>query len=169
MSIFIEPWNDQNIDWLLLQNGATNLYLDTKILEEHIKELSELNYDIFKLNADNWESEADFHISVSHNLSFPDYYGENLSAFQDCISDIESKNSGTVLLFINYDTFSTKNREFAHRVLDILEYESRNLLLIGQRLIVIVKVHDAKFSVSNLGSRSANWNHKEWLNKDRGL
>jgi RNAse (barnase) inhibitor barstar len=47
---------------------------------------------------DGWtaQSEDDFHTSIAAALSFPDYYGRNLDALWDCLTDLTEP---TVLLW----------------------------------------------------------------------
>jgi RNAse (barnase) inhibitor barstar len=167
MALFVEPWKNNNLDWRLLRNGTTTLYWKLEFLEKAISELKKLAYDIFIFDSSNWKNQQDFHDNAKAVLHFPDYYGMNLNAFTDCIGDVESKNTGTVIVFKAYDSFMKKDNESGWKILDILEYQSRNLLLFGQRLIVLVQVEDPQFTVPALGGRAALWNQNEWLDKNR--
>lgn len=46
---------------------------------------------------------------------------------------------------------------------------SRRMLLTGKRLIILVQSDDPRMEFNQLGGVSAEWNRREWLNKDRGL
>lgn len=88
----------------------------------------------------------------------------------DCIGDIEiSDQSGRVLVFNKYDSFATKFPHVAWSVLDIMESNSRDLLLFGKRLIILVQSDDPGISFEPVGGRGVGWNRKEWLNRSRGL
>ena len=43
------------------------------------------------------------------------------------------------------------------------------MLLTGKRLIILVQSDDPCMEFNQLGGVSAEWNRREWLNKDRGL
>lgn len=91
----------------------------------------------------------------------------NLNAFNDCIRDIESEKTGTVIVLKHYDVFIDKFHDIGYKILDILEYQARNLLLLGERLIVLVQVDNPDYIMPPLGGRSPVWNNKEWLNTNR--
>ena len=47
--------------------------------------------------------------------------------------------------------------------------ESRLMLLTGKRLVTLVQSEAPDVRFDGLGAISAQWNRREWLNKDRGL
>jgi hypothetical protein len=49
--------------------------------------LAEHGYRLVRLNAGNWTTQADFHRDVMAALDFPDHYGHNLDAFNDCLGE----------------------------------------------------------------------------------
>ncbi|WP_459213789.1 barstar family protein [Paenarthrobacter ureafaciens] len=49
-------------------------------------------YKVVKVDAAAWQSQADLHQDVALALDFPDYYGSNLDALNDCLGDV----AGTV-------------------------------------------------------------------------
>ena len=105
MSIFIEPWKDNNLDWLLLQNEAVHFYSDIEYFEEDIIWLKKSWYEIFEFNSSMWNSISDFHDQCKKILKFPDYYWSNLMAFDDYISDMRTIKTGIILTFLNFDSF----------------------------------------------------------------
>ena len=103
-------------------------------------------------------------------MNFPAYYGRNLDALNDCIGDMEiAEEGGRVLVFNRYDSFAAKVPDVAWSVLDILESNSRRLLLLGRRLIVLVQSDDPRISFERVGGRPVSWNMREWLNSSRNL
>lgn len=42
-----------------------------------------------QLSAAGWHSAADAHRALAAGLSFPDYYGHNLDALHDCLTDLD--------------------------------------------------------------------------------
>lgn len=165
-----EPKDFQRLDWALLQNGAITLYLRAEFLAEDAEWLKSQHYRIDSFDCSVWNSEADMHEALTSGLEFPDYYGRNLDALNDCISDLEiPEESGRVLIFNRYDTFAAKYPRAAWVVLDIIENNSRLLLLFGRRLLALVQSDDPKISFESVGSRPVMWNRREWLNKSRDL
>jgi RNAse (barnase) inhibitor barstar len=45
------------------------------------------------------ETPAEFHAAVAAALGFPDRYGRNMDAFNDCLSDIAGAGAGVILLW----------------------------------------------------------------------
>lgn len=45
------------------------------------------------ITADEATTRAEFHSVIAQKLSFPDYYGENLDALHDCLTDICSETT----------------------------------------------------------------------------
>jgi RNAse (barnase) inhibitor barstar len=171
MAIFRdEPEDFQRLDWTLLQNGAITLYLRAEFLAEDTEWLESHNYRIDRFDCSAWASEKEMHEALAAGLEFPDYYGRNLDALNDCLSDIEiPEESGRVLIFHRYDAFAAKCPRAAWVVLDIIESNSRSLLLFGRRLLALVQSNDPSISFERVGARPVMWNQREWLNKSRGL
>src|SRR5687767_14438090 len=109
-------------------------------------------------------SEADFHTDVSKALGFPDFYGRNLDAFSDSLSDIVIPDEGgTALILYRYDLFAERLPDVAWHVLDIIEINSRRFLLFGKPLIALIQSDDPSISIAPVGARSVMWNPCEWL------
>src|SRR5258705_9217266 len=160
----------QRLDWTLLQNGAVTLYLRTEFLNEDLEWLRVHHYRVDAFDCSAWNSEQEMHQALASGLDFPDYYGRNLDALNDCLCDIGiPEESGRVLVFERYDAFAAKVPRVAWAVLDIVEINSRRLLLFGRRLLALVQSDDPRISFEPIGARSAMWNRREWLNKIRGL
>lgn len=171
MAIFRnEPDDLQRLDWLLLQNGAVTLYFRPQVLVEDVEWLKGHDYRVDSFECSVWVSESQMHEALSRGLEFPPYYGRNLNALNDCISDIEiPEEGGRVLVFSRYDSFAARFPDVAWSVLDIMEINSRRLLLFGQRLIVLVQSDDPELFFEPVGGRPVMWNRKEWLARSRGL
>ena len=171
MAIFRnEPEEFQRLDWALLQNGAVTLYFRPQVLAEDIEWLKQHDYRVDTFECSGWSDEGEMHEALSHGLEFPDYYGHNLDALNDCIGDIEIPDEGgRVLVFNRYDSFAETVPQVAWSVLDIMETNSRRLLLFGSRLIILVQSDDPEIFFEPVGASSVSWNRREWLNTSRGL
>src|SRR5690349_4268924 len=88
----------ERLDYRLLQNGFVSLYHSEQILSEDIKSLQDLGYDLKKIDCSSWQSEDDLHRSLARELDFPDYYGHNLNALNDCLSDLPIPSKGGLVI-----------------------------------------------------------------------
>jgi len=158
------------VDWAMFQNGWVTLYWKRDILEEECAWLSEHGYRIHHLDCAKWASTAEALRDIGSTLSFPDYYGQNLDALNDCLSDIEvPRDGGTAIVLQQFDRFTSVNRNAAQAILDILASNARSFMLFGQRLAILVQSDDAGLSFVPVGSTPVGWNRRERLLKQRGL
>lgn len=160
----------KQLDWLLLQNGAITLYLRPQLLEADVEWLREHQYRADSFDCSRWSSESEMHGALSSGLEFPDYYGRNVHALNDCLGEIEVPvEGGRVLILNRYDYFAAKFPGLAWSVLDVFEINSRRLLLFGRRLIILVQSDDPGITFEPVGGRAVMWNTREWLNENREL
>ena len=161
MAVFSDE-DYQRTDYELMQNGCVTLFYRSEIMEEYIEELEKLKYEIVEFDCKSWENLSDMFTQISDKLNFPDYFGRNLNALNDCLRDIEIlEESGKVLVFRKFDSFAEREQEVAWNLLDIITVNSRLLLLFGKRFFGLVQSDNPEIRFDNLGSQSANWNRKE--------
>ena len=160
----------QRLDWALLQNGAISLYHSSVILAEDTAWLAAHGYAVHNFDCATWESEDDFHDVVSAALNFPGYYGRNLAAFNDCLSDIDiPEEGGCALAFRRYDHFAAHQPQVAQWVLEDIQQNSRRMSLWGLRLLALLQSDDPRLEFQQVGACSVGWNRREWLHSARGL
>lgn len=160
----------QRLDFELLKNGATTLYYRHAFLSEDIEWLTAHNYRIDSFDCTTWKTDEDMYAAFAMTLDFPDYFGRNLAALEDCLCDLNiSEDGGRALVFHRYDAFESEMPEIAWSILDIIEIQSRLYLLFGKRLLALVQSDNPKIKFNGLGAQHANWNRREWLNTNRGL
>ena len=159
----------------LVKNGAVTLYWRTEILEELVAGLVQGGYQIVRLDAGSWTKQADFHRDIKAALDFPDYYGRNLDAFNDCMRDVASWDygasrdaTGTVLVFTGYDAFASREPQAAQHILDIVALNARRAMLYGHRLLCLVQSNDPNIIFEPVGATPVLWNPAEWANHMRG-
>ena len=168
MASFSETHMDRR-DWQLMQNGAVTLYFQTAILERDLAWLREHGYQIETIDC---RALAEFQHQMSRVLKFKEQFGYdewtgNLNALNDAFGlDFEG---GLVLCFVRYDLLKAAKPDFAQGILDIIESNSRDHLLFGRRLLALVQSDDPSIQFGPLGARTAGWNRREWLKKNRGL
>lgn len=159
-----------SLDRQLLQNGPIILYFQQRILEETIEWFRQQNYEVVSFDCRQWTSREDFFSDVSQRLNFPAYFGRNLDAFNDCLSEIAlPEKRGTILMFLRFETFAARHHQFAWDVLDIIATNAYRFLLDAYRLITLVQSDDPKLSFQPVGAHPVSWNPREWLNKNRGV
>ena len=156
----------QRLDWQVLQNGWTSLYWQQNILDNDIDWFKKENYNIVDFDCTKWTDTNKIHKDLKKHLDFPDYYGENFNALNDCLSDLEINDTGLVIVFKH---FQTVDKYIAHGLLDTFARNSRLHNLFGKRLLTLVQVDNPKYEIEAVGSYEVLWNGAEWLNSKRGL
>lgn len=164
----VDVWD--RLDYQLLQDGAVTLYYSADILQEDCDWLKQHNYRVRGLDASGWNTEAAFHAEVKRILEFPSYYGENLNAFSDCLSDLEmDEDGGFAIAILHFDAFFRAMPDRAQAVLDIIETNSRRFLLTGKRLIALVQTDNPRSVYEHVGCMTPGWNPRERMERNRGL
>jgi len=168
----------QRLDWAILRDGGVHLYRRPEILNEDRDWLESNGYRLISFDCAEWGSAAEMHRSLKEKLSFPDYYGNNLDALDECVCDDHAiPNSGGLVLVLNhYDQFvksvdggKPSEEGVAGAVLDAFARAIRHQMLFGKRLMLLVQSDDPLTDFGALGGVRATWNSREWLNKNRGL
>lgn len=170
--------NDQRRDWAILRDGGVALYWRPEALKMDLNWLESNDYEIVEFDAANWSSEEQMHDALRARLSFPYYYGKNLDALNDCLSNdlVVPESGGLALVFQHYDQFAkvdpatdSKDKSLAETVLHIFARAVRYHMLFGRRLLILVQSDDPQIGLADLATFSASWNPREWPNKSREL
>jgi len=170
MAVFSDNSDEwQRLDWNLLKNGSVHLYYRSAVLIEDAEWLKNHGYQLDNFDCSKWETEQAMHVDFASRLGFPDYYGKNLDALNDCLRNVAVSDSGRVLIFHRYDIFTVKIPKAAWHVLDIIDRNAWFHLLFGRRLFALVQSDNPSIKFPLIGSRAAGWNPREWFNKSRGL
>ncbi len=166
MAIFSDNEELNNrLDWRILQNGWTSVYLKDEILKEDLSWFSKENFRVVEFDCTTWISDDVMHKELSTKLEFPDYYGKNFSALNDCLWSLEIlQDSGLVIVFNGLDEM---DQDHAHVLLDIFAWNARHHMLLGNKLITLVKVEDPQYEIQPVGACPVMWNPREWLDSDR--
>ena len=160
----------ERLDFDLLQNSFVILYFRQQFFVEDIATLKGLGYSTIEFDSSCWKSEEDFFDSFAKAFGFPAYFGRNLDALNDCLGDVGiSVEGGLVITFSKFNSFKTQFPDFAWNVLDIISSIARSKLLLGKRLICLVQSDDPKILFKEVGSQPVIWNHREHMDKSRGL
>jgi hypothetical protein len=143
MAIFADNEEDKTrVDWHILRDGSVSLYLRPQYLNEDVEWLRRHGYQIFQCDCSQWTTEEAMHAGFQQALSFPAYYGKNVNALADCLSDLPVPDAGgTALVLHRFDAYAkgagTAPMHFGRTegevVLDILALTSKNFMLRGKR------------------------------------
>jgi RNAse (barnase) inhibitor barstar len=146
------------------------MYWQKQLLETDAQWLADHAYRLYRLNCEQWSSDQSALVEIGMALGFPDYYGRNLDAFNDCLSDIEIPvNGGVGIILLRFDHFAKQSPVTAQTLLDIFADNSRSSMLFGRRLVTLVQSDDPRLSFDAVGATPVMWNPREWLNKNRGI
>src|SRR5262249_26802818 len=133
----------------LLIITSVTLFWRPHVLHETIDWLTAHGYQITHIDASHWSAELDLHRDMAAALSFPDHYGRNLDALNDCMRDVVCQDygwapdtTGLALVFTGYDAFTARCPRAAQIVLDIMADHSRRAALFGRRLVCLVHSND---------------------------
>lgn len=82
-----EPDADLSNDlaFRLMMNMFVTLFWRESILVAATGWLDRHGYQVTRFDASHWNTEDDLHRDISRALGFPDYYGRNLDALNDCM------------------------------------------------------------------------------------
>ncbi|MFG1641049.1 barstar family protein [Amycolatopsis sp. NPDC049252] len=167
-----EPRND--LAFTLLRDGPVTLFWRPQLLTETTEWLAEHDYQVTRLSAREWTSDLDMHTAVAAALDFPDYYGQNLDALNDCLRDVVAHDygwspdsAGLAIVFTGYDAYAARSPRSAQIVLDLLASHSRVAMLFGRPLVVLVQSDDPDVLFEPVGASPVLWNRAEWLNANR--
>jgi RNAse (barnase) inhibitor barstar len=164
----------QDLALRLLINTPVTLFWRHRILEETTGWLSAHGYQVTRLAAAGWTNEEDLHRDIAAALSFPDYYGKNLDALNDCLRDVVDQrygwaagSTGLALVFTGYHAFAGRVPRAAQVVLDLMADASRQAALFGRRLMCLVQSDNPDIRFEPVGATPVRWNDAEWLNRHR--
>jgi RNAse (barnase) inhibitor barstar len=96
----------------------------------------ENGFTFFLLNGKQISGKGDFLTRAASALSFPDYFGNNWDAFEDCLTDMSWHEArGYVLLFDDFGPFADQSPDEFHTALEILK-DSASFWANGQKVFV---------------------------------
>jgi RNAse (barnase) inhibitor barstar len=164
------------VDYRLVHNTFVTMFWRPSLLDETVDWLRSRAYHAVEFDAGPWASDADMYDDVALGLNFPDYFGRNLDALNDCMRDVASGDygwdtdaTGLVIVLRAFDAFAAVDRRTAQIMLDIFADQARGAILIGRRIICLVQSNDPQLAFDPVGAMPVMWNDAEWLSSKRGL
>ncbi|MFD8411711.1 barstar family protein [Streptomyces sp. NPDC059650] len=156
-------------------NTFVTLFWRQRLLNQAVQRLGDRDFRVVRLAAGQWSTEQDMHRAFAAALHFPDYYGHNLDALNDCLGDVAcygpyddtAEGTGLVLTFTDYDRFAAACPKVAQAALDIIANQARHAAVLQRRLICLVHSNDPDIQFDPVGAMHVMWNSDEWLNANR--
>jgi RNAse (barnase) inhibitor barstar len=155
------PMGDAGFE--LLRISPLTRFADSAMMADEVRELEADGYRCVPLDCSGWGGEDAFHAAMASALDFPDYYGRNLDAFNDCLSSIEVGGfRGLVLVFSHWEAFARLAGDRTWAVLDIIASASRFRLVYGDRLLALLHVADPLLQFEPVGRVGVVPSQREW-------
>lgn len=156
-------------------NTFVTLFWRKRLLTQATERLADRGFRVIRLQAGEWNTERDMHRAMAAALDFPDYYGHNLDALNDCLGDVACyggyddapEGAGLVLAFTDYDGFATTCPRAAQIVLDIIADQARRAAVLRRHLIGLVQSNDPQIRFEPVGAMPVLWNNDEALDARR--
>lgn len=156
--------------------GQVTLFWRRSVLDDAVELLGAIGYRVVRLDGSAWTSVAAVHDAVAASLEFPDYYGRNLNALDDCLYDVvlfefgsDKAALGTAIAIERFDVLTAAEPDFAQAVLDVLARTATLGAKYGHRFAVLVQTDDPRPSYGSVGSYDLRFNEREWLNSSREI
>ncbi len=144
------------------------------MLTSTLEWLSSEGYRVIVIDAVTWSTTDDALDALAGALGFPDYFGQNLSALNDCLRDVaafqygsDENSTGTALALTHFEGFAARQPDIAHALLDVFARRARTGLLIGHRMLCLVQSDDPHLSFDVVGAEAVPWNPAEFLDAKR--
>ncbi|MGW8767776.1 barstar family protein [Streptomyces sp. NPDC055815] len=156
-------------------NTFVTLFWRKRLLAQAAERLEDRGFRVIHLEAGQWNTEQDMHRAMAAALDFPDYYGHNLDALNDCLGDVACyggyddapEGTGLVLVFTDYDRFAATCPRAAQVVLDIIADQARQAAVLQRRFFSLVHSNNANIKFEPVGAMPVMWNSDEWLDANR--
>ena len=92
----------------LADTNRCGVYQLARKPEEVERAAGDAGLTVFRIDIGNVKSKEDFLALIAKELQFPDWFGANWDALNDCLTDL-TKN-GYVLIFENCENFAARHR-----------------------------------------------------------
>ena len=140
-----------------LRDMPVSLFQRDQVLSRTVEALRELGYWIVEVDSGEWDADGMFE-AVAGALDFPDYFGNNLDAVNDCLSDVAEGQygwpraaAGLAVVVRRYDAFWTRDRDLAQALVDIGVRQSRYGLLFGHRILWLLQTSNRLIAMDPVG------------------
>jgi RNAse (barnase) inhibitor barstar len=143
--------SELRLDDEILLEGPICIYSNEEILNKDLEWFKESGYTIYDFDTSAWTSDI-AHQEMKSKMGFPQYYGNNLDAFDECLGEMYLDNYiGQVIVFRHFDKFTTSDERFCNTILEIITEQSWAWLVSFHKLIGIIQVDDRSFLAPRIG------------------
>ncbi len=143
--------NELRLDDEILLDGPICIYSNEENLNKDLEWFRESGYTVYDFDTSVWTAEI-AHQEFKSEMGFPQYYGNNLDAFDECLSDMYKDNYiGQVIVFRHFDKFRESDERFCNTILEIIADQSWTWLVSFHKLIGIIQVDNRKFLAPRIG------------------
>jgi RNAse (barnase) inhibitor barstar len=149
-----EPETWKRLDYEIISRGFLKPYNDYQVLKDNTEWFVSEGYKIITFDCTEWTDKKAMHDSLHNQFDFPNYYGHNWDALQECLNEIEIQENGLVVIFDNFNNMNIKD---AHTLIDVFVSSAQRHLIFSERLLVLVKVENRKFSLNPFGANNFFW------------
>ena len=132
----------ENISSLLQRKQPAGVYwLESPLPAAELEKLAKTaQLAFFHLEGEKLTSKASFLNHAALTLHFPEYFGANWDAFEDCMTDLEwLKATGYVLLYDHTDSFAQHAPEQFATALELLHAISQFWANQGKPMLVLLR------------------------------
>ncbi|MEQ6342139.1 MAG: barstar family protein [Gammaproteobacteria bacterium] len=126
----------------LRDSEAAGMYLlDTAIAVVDIeKEVERCGYAFFYLEGEGVLGKEQFLGQIARAMDFPDYFGGNWDALEDCLTDLSWREApGYVILYDHFDVFAEQVPDQFETALEILDASVEFWRTQGRPLFVMLR------------------------------
>lgn len=85
---------------------------------------------IFILDGNKMTERQSAYDHIQNTLLFPDYFGRNLDALEDCLSELGRDN---IIIITNADAIRDSLGEYGNRMLEIFKENSRDSYIFAEQ------------------------------------
>lgn len=115
------------------------------VVRDAVTWLQREGYRVIEMDAGGWRDERQMLVTFAEALSFPNHFGLNLDALNDCMSDVaeadygwDPSETGLVLVLHGFDRFVERRPRTAGHVNEILKGQGHYAALFGNRVLTIL-------------------------------
>ena len=139
-------------------DAFVTMFRRQSVLDEAVERLRSHGYTVVEFDAGSWTTTREMFEGMAEGLHFPDYFGRNLDALNDCMGDVASRAygweadaTGLVIVLRAYDRFTSVDRRMAQSILDIVVDQARRASVLGNRILCLVQSDDPTLSFEPVG------------------
>ena len=134
------------------RNASTSIARNGFVLESDnvgssaVQQLDELGYLVIRLDASHWSDGATMLADFASALEFPDYFGGNLDALNDCLGDVAERRygwrdgvqTGLVIHVAEMSSCRDADPQTAEALVTILRGNAGYAALFGTRVLAVL-------------------------------